>query len=399
MNNRVILCEPQCWGFEHAHLNAALLDTVLWAFPEAVVTFAGEREHVEAVRKTITRYDPPAEQRTTWKAIPIPARRLWGYPRLGAEWYQSGSILQFAAEQGAEALIWCSITNSGLLALKARLYCRRQRFPILAIPHCILGSIVNPPARRPWLWPLGLRQILRLPHPRNLRCIALSEPIHRCVRQVLPRAAGHFAVLETPYFWAEQTNQPPPQVPERISFGHLGVANSSKGFDSFLRLAATVTRQTNMSRFVLAGSVSTPGDYPHAGDDIEGIGSELLTPDEYVRRASSITYAVNLSDPAHYRLVASGSFLDALSFVKPVIQLRNPNVDYYFKKIGDIGYLCDNLDEVQATVLSLAREMPIARYRQQCENILRGRQMFEPKTLARNLRATIHEISAGCGFC
>ena len=56
---------------------------------------------------------------------------------------------------------------------------------------------------------------------------------------------------------------------------------------------------------------------------------------------------------ARCRLVASATFLDALSYVKPGIYLRNPYVEYYFEQMGDIGYLCDSYEEMREVVLAI----------------------------------------------
>jgi hypothetical protein len=78
--------------------------------------------------------------------------------------------------------------------------------------------------------------------------------------------------------------------------------------------------------------------------------------------------------------------------VKPGIYLRTPYVEHYFNRLGDIGYLCDSYEEMRDLVLSLAHEFPAERYQQQCANILAGRRLFEPATLAPKLR----NILNGC---
>ena len=60
-----------------------------------------------------------------------------------------------------------------------------------------------------------------------------------------------------------------------------------------------------------------------------------------------------------------------------------------FERMGDIGYLCDSYEEMRNIVLSILREFPLARYQQQCENIRRGRRIFEPQALAPRLRAIV----------
>ena len=41
-NNRIILCEPQCWDFEHVVFNSSLLYTILLAYTDSFITFLAE---------------------------------------------------------------------------------------------------------------------------------------------------------------------------------------------------------------------------------------------------------------------------------------------------------------------------------------------------------------------
>jgi hypothetical protein len=50
--------------------------------------------------------------------------------------------------------------------------------------------------------------------------------------------------------------------------------------------------------------------------------------------------------------------------------------------MGDIGYLCDSVEEIGEVIESLLRENPTERYRQQVRNILAGRAIFDPETQA-----------------
>jgi hypothetical protein len=178
-----------------------------------------------------------------------------------------------------------------------------------------------------------------------------------------------------------------------IRFGYFGVGrNAERAFNQFVRLAKEVQQEPleHESEFVMVGHVPTGmGDPPVHPGVVQAASHTPLPVNEYKRRARTVTYAVSLADPAHYRLVASASFLDALSCVKPGIFLRNPYLEYYFGKIGDIGYLCGSYEEVRGVVFSVIRNFPEARYRQQCENIRSGRRLFEPEALAPHLRAIL----------
>src|SRR4051812_43871457 len=81
----ILMIEPQCWDLEHASFNAALLASVLSAYPEDEVVFMGEECHLANVRKAITKHAPRDVGRVQWRAIPIIAREATGWLRFFAE--------------------------------------------------------------------------------------------------------------------------------------------------------------------------------------------------------------------------------------------------------------------------------------------------------------------------
>lgn len=392
----IILCEPQCWGFEHVPFNAALLKTAVLAFPEAHITFVGEKKHIESVRSLLSRYAPCPASSIAWQPVSIPPRQAGGWWRLNQELLWARSVLRLATERKALVLIVTSIANTGLLTLKRLLRRRSRLVPALVIPHSILSSLEGPQFRRPWNWLISMQQVLRWRHPSGLRYISLGASIHQCIKQGYPRLARHFRPLDHPYLWAKNSEALVPwsESPKVLRFGYFGAGYRSKGFETFRRLACRSREGHPQAEFVLVGFVPKMEKRYSASDEtcIQGLSHEPLTQEEYGSRATSLTYAAMPLDPKSYRLSASASFLDALSFVKPGIYIRNPYVEYYFERMGDIGYLCDSYEEMRDILFSILAEFPGPRYRRQQENILKGRRIFEPETLAPKLREIIEDL-------
>jgi hypothetical protein len=357
-----------------------------------------ERSHLGAVRYELVRNGGGADE-IEWQEIEIPPRNLGGRQRLLAERACCARVLKCASEAEARHLIFCSLTSEGLLWLKAMLLARRRSFGVLAVLHGVLATVEEPQPRRPHAWVTSLRQVLRMPHPKQLTYLALGPTIHAHIAETLPRAASFFKATDPPYF------MPGPggiTVRQPLRFGFLGVARlGEKRFDKFVQLAQEVARISSLaeSEFVLVGFL---GDDVRAIDGVaEAIrhtSSTPASPEEYDARASELTYVVGMADPGHYRLVASASFLDALRYGKPGIYLRNPYLEHYFQRLGDIGYLCDSDEEVREVVFSILKAFPETRYRQQCENITRGRRIFEPYTLAGTLANLLAEAERRARF-
>ena len=169
-----------------------------------------------------------------------------------------------------------------------------------------------------------------------------------------------------------------------VQFGYLGV--SAKGFDTFCRLADEIAPSPAAAEFVMVGFHNGPAhEKPHSRF-VPVVPEQPLPRTEFEALTRRVTYVVWTADPQHYRLVASATFLDALAFLKPGIYLRNAYIEHYFQRMGDIGYLCDSYGEMVETIREIISSFPKQRYLRQVENIRKGREIFEPGTLAVRLQ-------------
>jgi hypothetical protein len=355
--------------------------------------FLGEGDHISWVQDAVRRKASATAARITWQEISIPARSAMGWRRYAQELDWSRRIIDLAKQPNIGAVLLCSITSPGLLALKLRLYRSGVRVPILAIPHAVLGTLLEPQPIRPWRWLLSFRQVLRLPHPDNLSYIALGDSIAAILRAASPRLAGQFRTLDLPVLWASSTAVLPASPADPIRFGFFGsAAYPAKGYATFLRLASEVTSRSADAEFVLVGEVPKHLASPEFTRPLSGFSTEPLSDYEYNRVGGRLHFAIATGSPPHYRLRASATFLDALSHVKPGIYLRTPYLEHYFNRMGDVGYVCDSYEEMRDLVIRLARDFPTRRYQEQCANILAGRRLFEPAILAPKLRGILNGV-------
>lgn len=227
-------------------------------------------------------------------------------------------------------------------------------------------------------------------YKHKIKFIALSESIYDNIMRILPVQESRWVVLDLPYLFDVAKGNKSTTIidkPDKIGFGFFGAANSGKGFDLFCHLADRFAPAHPVCEFTLIGfhygwNPTMDGSRQY----VKGISGTPLPPEEFQKRASSVTYSVWLANPEHYRLTASATFLDSLAYLKPGIYLRNAYVEQYFDHMGDIGYLCDTYEDLVETVNSILCDFPKDRYSQQIENILRGRYIFSPEFLAPKFR-------------
>ena len=385
-----MLIEPQCWGLEHASFNAALIDTVLLAYPKEQLVFFGEESHLTSVRRILDRYDSDEVGRVSWRDISIPKRGDTGWLRFIREWREFGSFLREVQKGDYQHFMFTSITNTGILVLKIKVYYRKFPFPIITVLHGMLHTIVGRWPHKPWNWPLNIRFVLRFFQSDVLRYLVLGESIYRSVAEVQPNQISNFKSLDLPNFEYNLYSDKVELQKGKPIFGYIGTGNKTKGIGAFAKIAQECIGLKKDVVFLLVGYLSSWRD-DAAYSFVSGISEKQLTTDEFIQRGLSLTYSVNTSNPDFYRFGGCSSFIDALFFGKPGIYLRNRYIEYYFDQMGDIGYLCDSIDEMICIIKSIIIEFPSERYIRQVENIEKGRLILTPKYLAPKLKEILEE--------
>lgn len=67
--------------------------------------------------------------------------------------------------------------------------------------------------------------------------------------------------------------------------------------------------------------------------------------------------------PSEFRRSASGSITEIFRYSVPHISLRTPQLEHLHKEFGEIGILCDSLDELAATIVRLAKSNTLSQTR------------------------------------
>jgi len=393
MKGLILLGEPQCWDFEHPGVNASLIGTALLAYPGSRILFLAEESHIGRVRELLETEVHPEGPPLAWKSILIPPRRARTFRRLGREWSALRRILTTAAREGASVIIITSASELGFFFLKILLAFSTRRVPVVAVLHGVLATLVPGAPRKRWGALRGMRLVFRLPHPTQLSYLAFGPSILRSLAEIQPTAARHTIAIELPCSWSVHSMPSLPRArPEPVCFGYFGVSGGrGKGFDRFVRLAEEIRARRTGADFTMVGHLSSQEDRIRFGPLFPNAPATPLSHAAYGERAAQLTYAVSITDPEVYRIVASTAFLDALSFVKPGIYLRNLYIEECFRQMGDIGFLCDSVDEIRECMIAILDEFPVARYASQCGTIFRMRRLFEPAVIAPSFRAAIEQ--------
>lgn len=382
----IIFVEPHCVGFEHVPFNSALIDVIERSYPGARILRVAEASHLEnlaKVKPTGFQAGQGVGERNKVILPHLEGRRS----SFGAQVVCALRALLFidslARSERAELVVFSSM-NANMYALLrlARLVAPAGYLSIVFFHHAFhdIRHVQRNIIKR-WF---SLRHQLNRRIPNGVKIAVLGGSIARNAGRFLnPAAAAEILSMDHPYPMEAigVSQKKPPDRHGIITLSYVGVARS--GFESFCKIAMQMKDEKRFS-FLHIGK-GTPSDIRMAQNaGVIGTREKPLSKEEMDNFLAKTTYIVGTAPPERYELSASGTFLDGISRGIPGIYLRNDYVEYYFKKLGDIGYMCNSLDEMVNVIFGLGHNFSGSRYEHQVSAINSGRELFSADTVSKS---------------
>ena len=365
----IAVVEPQMHNLFHAPFNAALLHAVVLAYPELRVSFRARPEHAAAVRGILERNCPAIVSAIEWRGM---TQRSDG--SLAARWCSNSRMFSEVLNAG-ERVLFCSISRMQLLQLKRHMKPNQE---VRAVLHGDLDRIEGPVTDRFPMSLFALQKVLRGRQPRGLRYVLMSDSIRRAIPAQFAPAMQNACVIDHPYHFPQVLPAPPGEV----VFGIFGNCGDGRLLE---RVARAVRAAAPHIGFRLVGFLGDRAAVERLSPLVEGTGTLPISADAFLQGARAVTYALWLSKPDAFRLRASGTFMDALAFGKPLVYTANEFIDPYHALAPGIGTRCETIDDVPAAVVAVARAHREAEYREAQRAIVNLRVRFAPESLAPRL--------------
>jgi hypothetical protein len=182
------------------------------------------------------------------------------------------------------------------------------------------------------------KEIILWENSVDLRYIALSP-------HILPNAAKFIDVKEVnihtvffPTIFAPVSVQP---ENEYVKFAVFGYGNSAMLHQVLSHLSRIVLKKNYEIRIIGMDNRGTDG-FENVTCPSPG---KPLTRSEMEKYASDIDVFLILYPQKSYRLSCSGSIIESLSYMKPILHFNNDCINTFNKKDLPIGICCDSIDE------------------------------------------------------
>jgi hypothetical protein len=203
---------------------------------------------------------------------------------------------------------------------------------------------------------------------KNLSYIVLDHLIKKNLVKTGLINAGRIISLPHPYIFNDHflnyNDENAPVIPP-VHIGMIGVASMEKNSQLLFGLADRLRNECLSGKviFTIIGKNENISD-AYQNEYVEIVGKEgMVTRPVFEQQIGSIHFSIFFYSNEAYQLSSSGALLDAIEFEKPLIALRNDLFESIFSEAGEIGYLCNSVDEMYDLIIRFSGgNMDIDRY-------------------------------------
>jgi hypothetical protein len=76
------------------------------------------------------------------------------------------------------------------------------------------------------------------------------------------------------------------------------------------------------------------------------------------------------------KMKTTGIFLDTVQYLKPIIALKSNDLAHYFELFGELGILCDSVEEMEQVLVNIIQNPPLKEYSEQQARLLQVREFL-----------------------
>ena len=381
----IVVCDLLCKSMSHEKVNSGFIYGLSLAFPDEAIRFYGDATHIEAIKKILV-HDQILIEGLEFKPIKVSGNgsllevMVWYFIlfkmfteviRLGLNkiFFLSFSpeilyvikklknIKQFTPLKFTFVLHagFESIANDAYLypsiilprgktppSTKYSFFGKIIRTKPKDLPKKVYYKILSILPKASWLKcaPVffAVKRVMEWNHSPDYRYIVLSPHIVKNAGKYIDLQKFNFYTVILPTNFVKPTVSAKNEYVKFATFGY--------GDSLVLHNVAYLLAQRNITK---------PYEIRIIGMDNRGIegfsnitctsNGQVLERAEMERQAADIDAFLILYDRPRYRLSCSGSMLESLSMIKPIIHFENDCINQFNTIENPIGFCCYNLDE------------------------------------------------------
>lgn len=370
---KIVIADRLVIGNNHIVFNSGFISILADIFPGEDILFYSEESHAYVVKEEVgnnakINYISHRESRLPFSKLS--KFFLWGSKKI-RDCYFVNSILKYSTV-GVRALFFTTLSITSMFF--ANLRARAIAIPVYIVIH---GEIE-------FLFKRELRYLDRIRRKiyfsfvrhlsSNVSLIVLSDVVRDALCEQVGIPREKLIRIHHPIALQEELSNVSYLDSSNLVFAHIGTAMKKKSSELFFKLAEAIKQKypDPSIRFLLIGRIdqsilngftnSTELVLPNGGSIPQVLYKETI---------AQTSYSVFTFDEDNYVYRVSGAVIDTIAFAKPIIALKQKFFCNMFEMGGDIGFLCDSVEEMQYVIERIIDEDSdyISRYKMQCQNL------------------------------
>lgn len=188
----------------------------------------------------------------------------------------------------------------------------------------------------------------------NIKYLVLGEFIKDMSLELGLLKEDQILVIDHPFTFPRIDTHP--RMYSIPHFGHIGVAKKSKNSHLFFKLAEQFSKEIALGqvKFSIIGMVLNDMK-GYVSGSVECVGNDKFVERHlYEKYISEIDYSIFLYDDNNYGLTGSGAIMDAISYQKPILCLKNRYFSQLFaNEYHRPGWTFNNIEELSQKITEI----------------------------------------------
>jgi hypothetical protein len=372
----IVICEPQCREHGHEKLNSGFIYGLRLAYPQEKIIFYADITHIRVIKKILINDNIIINN---IEYIPIKFRGSFSIIGMLTYYSLFKKMFSNVVATGGNKIFFLSFSPTILYIIKKLK--QKRKFLKMKFTLVLHGDFENIADKRyrpivpllpnkpiiekirqtkltdlprkgvrfminhiitPWqpiftkLFPT--KKILLWKHSVDFKYISLSPHIIVNAEEFIDVKKLNIYTVVMPYVFAEPTHLP---NNKDVKFAIFGNGDSFMLHNVAVQLSQKELKKPYEIRIIGMDKRGTDG-FPNI--TCPGSG-EPLTRGEMEKYAQDIDIFLILYEKNRYRLSCSGSILESLSYMKPVLHFNNDCINTFNKQDNPIGICCNTIEE------------------------------------------------------
>lgn len=250
-----------------------------------------------------------------------------------------------------------------------------------SMEHIIKKPYVSKPMK---LFSWYLRHVfLHTVLPAKLHFLLLSTDMVDYFNQhIIPKNRARMCAIDHAYIRPNNEIEIPSRTGTVINIGIPGAITPDRGLSNLQYILDHAKNYSiNIYALSFVKGVVTGNNFVELNKT-----GKLMPFEEYYANIQKMDMMLFLYDKGSYKLTASGAILEAIWNEKPIIALENQYFRYLFNKFGDMGVLCQSLEELARTLNNIKYSKDFNKY---LGNIRYAKQQLMPSQVKNQLKEII----------